>query len=373
LRGARHFHILRARVRSVETKVRPSTANNSWPDTGLETVPACPACGSLGRELLHSGLKDRVFFCAPGEWDLYRCTSCGIGYLDPRPNSATIALAYSQYYTHGSAGGVGAAPRSLWRRRRTAQRNAYLNAEYGYQLSPGGNRRPRWLSAERRQRFDKFVCFLRYPGKGARVLDIGCGNGRVMMQLRSVGWEVNGVEPDPKSAALAREGGLDVRTGLLESGAWPAGYFDAITMNHVIEHLHDPVGILRICAEILKPGGQISIATPNLASRGHEIFGRDWFPLDAPRHLVLFTPDSLRKALELCGFQSEPTGRLELLAKEIFRRSMHVRFGNDPMREKPSLPTNARLRAAWLARNANRAARANADLAESLLVVAIRR
>ena len=335
-------------------------------------MPACPTCGSAARELLHRALRDRVFFCAPGEWNLYRCTSCGTGYLDPRPDAATIALAYSKYYTHGSAGDVGGAPRSWWRRRRTAQRNAYLNAHYGYQLSSGDSS-PHWLSAERRQRFDKFVCFLRYPGKGARVLDIGCGNGRVMMQLRSVGWEVSGVEPDPKSAAQAQAAGLDVRPGLLESGAWPAGHFDAITMSHVIEHLHDPVGVLRTCAEVLKSGGQISIATPNLASRGHEIFGADWFALDPPRHLVLFTPNSLRKAFELSGFEPQPDLQLKPTAAEIFRRSMHVRQGNDPMRESPALPINARLKAAWLARNANRATRADPRLAESLLLVATRR
>jgi SAM-dependent methyltransferase len=323
--------------------------------------------------MLHAGLRDRVFFCAPGEWNLYRCTSCGTGYLDPRPNAATIALAYSKYYTHGSAGDVGGAPRSWWRRRRTAQRNAYLNAYYGYQLSPGGSRSPRRLSAERRQRFDKFVCFLRYPGKGALVLDIGCGNGRVMMQLRSVGWEVSGVEPDPKSAAQAREAGFDVRPGLLEPGAWPNGYFDAITMNHVIEHLHDPVGILRTCAQVLKPGGQISIATPNLESKGHEIFGPDWFGLQSPTHLVLFTSDSLRRAVGAAGFQPEPALHLEPTAKEMFRRSLHIRHRNDPVREKPPLPFGARLKTAWLGWNANRAARANPCLAESLLLVATRR
>lgn len=344
-----------------------------WPEGGLESVPTCPACGGTVRELFHRGVTDRTFFCAPGEWNLYRCTTCGTGYLDPRPDTATIALAYSQYYTHGSAGDVGAAPRSWWRRRRTAQRNAYLNAHYGYQLSPGGNRSPRWLSAERRQRFDKFVCFLRYPGKDARVLDIGCGNGRVLLQLRSVGWEVSGVEPDPKSAAQAVQAGLDVRTGLLNPGDWPDGYFDAITMNHVIEHLHDPVGILRTCAQVLKPGGLISIATPNLDSRGHQIFGPDWFGLQSPTHLVLFTPNSLRHILEATGFQPEPSLHLEPTAKEMFRRSMYIRHGGDPVNEKPLLPTSARLKTAWLAWIANRAARANPHLAESLLLVATRR
>src|SRR5262249_825028 len=144
-------------------------------------------------------------------------------------------------------------------------------------------------------------------------------------------------EPDPKSAAQARESGLDVRTGLLEPDIWPSGHFDAITMNHVIEHLHTPIGILRICAELLKPGGQISIATPNFDSRCHQIFGRHWFGLQAPTHLSIFTPKSLRQMLEATGFQPRPMPDLEPAATEMCRRSMHIRTGGDPVREDPPL------------------------------------
>ncbi len=149
-----------------------------WPASGLETVSRCPICGKQDRKLAHSRLRDRVFRSAPGEWNLYRCGECGTGYLDPRPNRATIGLAYSKYWTHESACGVEKPPRSAWRRHRTAQRNSYLNAHYGYQLSPAAARPPKWLSTDRRQRFDKFVGFVSYPGKGARLLDVGCGNGR---------------------------------------------------------------------------------------------------------------------------------------------------------------------------------------------------
>ena len=123
-------------------------------------MSTCPVCGSSDRRLLRSGLKDRVFFCAPGDWTLYSCVACGTGYLDPRPNRATIGLAYSHYFTHGSAGDVGQPPASAWRRRRTAQRSAYLNARYRYELNPA-SRIPRWLSTDRRQRWDKQVAFLR--------------------------------------------------------------------------------------------------------------------------------------------------------------------------------------------------------------------
>jgi hypothetical protein len=143
-------------------------------------------------------------------------------------------------------------------------------------------------------------------------------------------------------------------------------------MNHVIEHLHDPVGNLRICAQVLKPGGQLSITTPNLASRGHKVFGPDCLHLDTPRHLVLFTPDSLRKVLETLGFQAQPDPHLEPNAAEVFEKSMHIRFGSDPIKRKPPLPIHARLRAIWLVQKANRAARADPHLAESVILIAIR-
>jgi len=53
----------------------------AWPKDGLESVSRCPVCNSDKRELLYDRLTDRVFFCAPGEWSLYKCCNCGCGYL----------------------------------------------------------------------------------------------------------------------------------------------------------------------------------------------------------------------------------------------------------------------------------------------------
>ena len=226
------------------------------------------------------------------------------GYLDPRPTPGSIGQAYSKYYTHGNAVSVEKPPTSRWRQYRVAQRNAYLNERYGYRLKPVTSQGPRRLSAERRQRFDKYVCFLPYPGEGSRVLDMGSGNGRMMMQLRSAGWEVSGIEPNPKAAAQAIAAGLNVKVGLLDDSL-PEANFDAVTLSHVIERLHEPVDTLKKCARVLKPGGVICIVTPNFAASGHSLFARDWFALDAPRHLVMFTPGALRRALELSGFDPE--------------------------------------------------------------------
>jgi len=253
-----------------------------------------------------------------------------------------------------------------------AQRNAYLNIHYGYHLSPATARPPRWVSTERRQRWDKLVGFVPYAGEAGRLLDVGCSNGGFLMQMRKVGWNVCGVEPDPKAAAHAAAAGLDVRVGLLESAGWPEAHFDAITLNHVIEHLHRPRITLQECFRILKPGGIISLSTPNLQSLGHCLFGGDWFGLEPPRHLVVFTPRSLRLALESCGFQPEPSIRLRLISNRIFKRSMHLRIGSDPIREKPRLPVVMRLKAAWWSWWADRQSLHRPDSTEELVLLARR-
>ncbi|MGA9779975.1 MAG: class I SAM-dependent methyltransferase [Verrucomicrobiia bacterium] len=332
-------------------------------------MAVCPVCGAQARQLVHANLEDKIFRCAPGRWDLHRCADCGSGFLDPRPTRDTIALAYSSYCTHRSAAGVEAPPRSAWRRFRVAQRNAHLNSTYGYQMSPAG-RIPWWLSNDRRQRFDKFIGYLRYPGKGARVLDVGCGNGAFLLQMRAAGWETFGVEPDPVSAAQAQSVGLNVRIGVLERSVQPGNFFDAVTLNHVIEHLHQPVETLRICHQILRPGGMIFVATPNFAASGHRIFGRDYFPLDPPRHLVLFTAASLAQAFRTAGFEPEPSVRLRLVAGEWFEGSRLIRKGSDPMKKSPPLSAAEKLRLGWQAWRANRQTRRQPDLAEELVLLA---
>jgi SAM-dependent methyltransferase len=247
-----------------------------------------------------------------------------------------------------------------------------LNETYGYQLGLTTKLRPWRLSTDRRQRWDKHCGYLKFPGPGARLLDIGCGNGRFLLQMRALGWDVAGVEPDPKSAAEAVAAGLKVRQGLLEPGTQPGNYFDAVTLNHVIEHLHDPVKTLSLSRQALKPGGVIYLATPNFAAGGHRLFGADWFPLDPPRHLVLFTPQSLRRALERAGFEPEPSIRPRFTALEMFSRSAHLQRGSDPMREEPTLPFTVKLKIARLAREADRATRADINLTEELVQLASR-
>ena len=76
------------------------------------------------------------------------------------------------------------------------------------------------------------------------ILILGEGNGRFLVLMRALGWEVSGVEPDPRSAAAAREQGLHPASTLADVPR-PEGGFDVVTMNHVVEHFDDPVAELR--------------------------------------------------------------------------------------------------------------------------------
>jgi predicted SAM-dependent methyltransferase len=113
-------------------------------------------------------------------------------------------------------------------------------------------------------------------------------------------------------------------------------------MNHVIEHFHDPIDALRISHRLLKPGGILWIATPNLASLGHAVFRRDWIGLDPPRHLVLFTRSALARALAATGFELDAFAS-DYSAQSFFPVSAAITAGEDPRDERTLLRHRNRL------------------------------
>jgi 2-polyprenyl-3-methyl-5-hydroxy-6-metoxy-1,4-benzoquinol methylase len=138
-----------------------------------------------------------------------------------------------------------------------------------------------------------------------RLLDVGCGKGDFLARMRRQGWNVEGLEVDPDAVDMARaEHGLTIHLGDLESRAFPGDSFDAITMNHVIEHIHDPVSLIRECRRVLRPGGRLVLVTPNVNSLAHWTFKRDCSHLDPPRHLHLFSKGTLRECAARAGFRS---------------------------------------------------------------------
>jgi SAM-dependent methyltransferase len=224
---------------------------------------SCPVCGSDREPFVLTGVRDRV---TRETFRLLRCPRCGFARTDPVPPS--LDRYYPERYRR--YGGLSAAVlRSLYRGRVRS-----------------------WLKD--------------LPA-GGRALELGSGTGWMLEALRGAGWHAAGTERTAAAAAIAAASGADVRVGGLEAFADDPA-FDLVVMFHVLEHLADPMAALRAAHERLAPGGVLVLGLPNLASWQSRMTGRHWMHLDVPRHLVHFSPSSMRAALAAAGFRVERIG-----------------------------------------------------------------
>jgi 2-polyprenyl-3-methyl-5-hydroxy-6-metoxy-1,4-benzoquinol methylase len=301
-----------------------------WPANGLEVVDRCPVCGEGEREILHQGLRDQVFYCAPGEWTLYCCRGCCSAYLDPRPTAETIYLAYRKYYTHQLAGDFHSLTLPAKVRRTPA--NGFRNWRYGTQDCPSNYLGVliAYLMPNGRAIIDAGMRHLPKLEQGRHLLDIGCGSGDFLLRAKSAGWQVIGLDFDPKAVEVAANKGLNVKLCRPDALDENSSQFDAITMAHVIEHVHNPLQMLKSCYHLLKPGGFLWIETPNLNSMGHVHYGRNWRGLEPPRHLTIFTETSLRAALKKSGFVEITEQAYRPLCASLFSASAAIAKGRDP-------------------------------------------
>lgn len=217
-------------------------------------------------------------------YDLFWCPVDQFGLLHPRPTADETADFYAvdNYYTHSAEQAKAAAPSGLDR----------LRIRLAWQFDLGVEIDAAWFGRQ-------------HAAAPARVLDIGCGNGRILAALQAAGHTVLGVEPDEAARAAAVGRGLDVLPGTAEAlpAALHGRQFDAVLLTHVLEHCSDPVQALRNAAALLAPGGRLTVETPNNAALGRRQAGLTWRWLDAPRHLNFFTPLSLQLACVEAGLR----------------------------------------------------------------------
>lgn len=230
-----------------------------------ETV-ACPQCGTAG---------DRDFLRAPGDdgatYRLGQCPACELVFTNPRPDAASIARFYPADYAPYQP------PKRRGRLLRRLRERLGLRGERSLadRVAPGGV-----------------------------LLDYGCGSGWFAARMRDRGWDARGMDFSAHAAAAARRNfGLEVVHGALPHPAVRPRSVDLLTLRAVLEHVHDPRRLLGAVFDALKPGGHVYVSVPNLASWGYRVFGTAWFPLDPPRHLLHFTPDTLRRVVAGCGFE----------------------------------------------------------------------
>ena len=205
------------------------------------------------------------------QYTLNQCGHCPAIYLSPRPTRAQLARAYdATYYGQGTEKFNPLVERVLdfFRSRRSSFLRKQLNTN-------------------------------------ARLLDIGCGNGRFLQYLARKGnFELYGIEREGNSARRAAQiSGVHLLVSTLQQDTYPSNYFDAITLFHVFEHIYNPGEMLAIIKNILKPGGILVMSFPNIDSCQARWFKGDWLHLDPPRHLFYFKPVDFIGLMKDRGFE----------------------------------------------------------------------
>jgi SAM-dependent methyltransferase len=192
------------------------------------------------------------------------CAGCGLIRTHPMPTEAELA----EYYRH--------------------------NYRADYQLV--GSKPPRRHLARTRAEAARRVALLALP-RGARVLDYGSGSGEFLEAGQAAGWKVEGVEPGEAYSSHARGLGVTVHPALPPD----AGPFDAITANHVLEHLRDPLAVLRGLVAALAPGGIIYLSVPDMGPNRRPAFDRLHFA-----HVHGFVPETLDLLAASAGLAPDP-------------------------------------------------------------------
>lgn len=235
-------------------------------------------------------------WCGSGEWQvcfrtrrfgLLRCSACGSFETDPPPlrGDDESARFYTDYYSRTATGSQAARP-----------------------------------SAAKPARSAWFWKVVEHVPELARVrssaVDIGSGDGHFCAELRTAGWpHVTGIEISLTRVIRARQTYPEIpfySCAIGQTGI-PRGSLDLIVMDSVIEHLPNPLEMVRELCAYLAPGGTLVVLTPNMESGHFRFLGRRWTGMLAPHaHIFLFNSAGLSRLLARCGLKISKCGSLHM-------------------------------------------------------------
>src|SRR3989344_271975 len=174
---------------------------------------------------------------APGYYDIEKCSSCSFGQSKPQLSADKIAAIYKKYYPWHKTDLSKVKledykfpdPFTIWRK------GLYINGQY-------------WVKP------------------GSCVLDIGCGMGFSLLELKNAGCKAYGVDPEPTAKELVTKFGIKFKQGFIQDNPFTDQKFDYITANQVLEHTNDPIKFLKDCKKRLKKNGKTILSFPNNTS-----------------------------------------------------------------------------------------------------------
>lgn len=229
---------------------------------GRPTVKACHVC---------DGARVYYLFSA-SDYRVVRCDDCGFVFLNPQPSDEELGRIYSADYFLGS---------DSEQSRQAVSEIKQATAKH-------------YLSEIRRY----------YGSGGGRLLEVGCGDGDLLVLAEAEGWTVTGVEYASAACDRARQRLKNGRVlcGELPQAGLESEQFDLCVLSDVLEHVRSPIDFLRQVHRLLKPGGTLFIATPSLDSWSARFLRQKWMEFKA-EHLVYFDRQTLQTALFKAGFR----------------------------------------------------------------------
>lgn len=259
-----------------------------------ETVN-CPLCGKSRSRFLYK--SQPLWPVPPRDKSLHghhwnRCLGCGLVYLSPRLTDDEL-----QTILRRDAGD--------------------LEGDFLFDSERG------WEYLKKRKFLEKHI-------PGGRLLDVGCGFGLFQKSL-GPHWQAEGIETDEDAAGIGQSRlGVDIRKGSFERGEGEARAYDAVTCWDTLDHVADPVAILKQAHTVLRPGGVLCLSTADASATIPRLAGTHWRYLQTPDHRFAFTRAWLRKALATAGFHKVSTETynrgpdfffpfLEQCAREVIR------------------------------------------------------
>jgi 2-polyprenyl-3-methyl-5-hydroxy-6-metoxy-1,4-benzoquinol methylase len=252
-------------------------------------VPACPICRAPDASFFAWG-HDRLFGLAPGKFPTFRCADCRCIFQSPMPEESRLGDFYPpDYWWSGERQLKGIARQvQKWERK---YRDFVIRDHVRFLLR----------------------CARNHPAGRSSLLDIGCGSGSFLTVSARNGFACFGMDRSLHAVRAAGLGsGIEVRQGDIGSRIWDGRCFDFVTLFHVLEHLPDPRSALQYAGSLLAPGGRLIVQVPNVSSLQASLFGRRWYGLDVPRHLINFSPEALAIVLLETGFETVASARFSL-------------------------------------------------------------
>lgn len=234
---------------------------------------SCPVCND---DRIHPLLTVKDESVSGEEFVIWQCEQCTLRFTQDVPDEASIGRYYKSpdYISHTNTN------KGLLNQLYQKVRNYTLDSKAGMIIHHTGLQQ-------------------------GKLLDVGCGIGAFLHVMKAKGWQVEGVEPDEDTRRRARslfQLSLKDPATLFD---FPHASFNAITLWHVLEHVHDLHNYVEQLKLLLKKDGKIFIAVPNYRSLDADIYRLKWAAYDVPRHLYHFTPKAIEVLMHQHGLNVE--------------------------------------------------------------------